>query len=461
MTPYYEEQDRILDILSLIPQFGGLVYTIAAFVVALSVIVAVHEYGHYIVGRWSGIHAEVFSLGFGPVLWSRMDKRGTKWQIALLPFGGYVKFLGDANAASGKDTETMAEITTQSPEELRRTMHGAPLWARTATVAAGPVFNFVLSILVFGLIFWSQGVTREPLTVGSLKPLPGTVQELQEGDEIVAIAGIPTPDFDQEGAWTEFTEALPVQPVLEYTVIRDGQTLDVSAPWLFPPLIQQVAPRSAAMDIQLQAGDVITSVDGDPIFAFEQLKEKVESSDGKVLLLDVWRDGAELEFALAPRRTDEPQADGGFKTEWRIGIVGGMMLVPATEPAGLVDSLHGGVIQTGRIIEGSLSGIWHMVTGAISTCNMSGPIGIAETSGAMASQGAQSFIFFIAVLSTAVGLLNLFPIPALDGGHLVFYAYEAVAGKPPSDRALQLLMAVGITLILSLMIFSVSNDLFC
>jgi len=450
-----------LDVLSLIPQFGNLLYTIVAFVIALSVIVAVHEYGHYIVGRWSGIHAEVFSIGFGPVLWSRMDKRGTRWQIAALPFGGYVKFLGDANAASGKDEAAMEEITQQSPEELRRTMHGAPLWARAATVAAGPVFNFVMSILIFGLIFLSQGVNKEPLTVGKLHPLPGTVQELRDGDEIVAIAGIQVPEFDQEGAWSDFTDSLPVERELDYTVVRDGQTLDVIGPWLFPPLIRQVAPRSAAMDIDLQSGDVITAVDGEPIFAFEQLKEHVEASDGKVLLLKVWRDGAELDFALAPRRTDEPQPDGGFVTHWRIGIVGGMLLEPATEPADIMTSLSGGVRQTLRIINGSLSGIWHMVTGAISTCNMSGPIGIAETSGAMASQGAQSFIFFIAVLSTAVGLLNLFPIPALDGGHLVFYAYEAVTGRPPSDGALRVLMGVGVSLILGLMIFSVTNDLFC
>lgn len=450
-----------MDILSLIPQFGNLLYTIVAFVIALSVIVAVHEYGHYIVGRWSGIHAEVFSIGFGPVLWSRVDKRGTRWQVALLPFGGYVKFLGDANAASGKDTDAINEIAEQSLEELRRTMHGAPLWARTATVAAGPIFNFAMSILVFGFVYWSQGVSREPLTVGSLQPLPGVEQGLLEGDEIVAIAGVPTPDFDNAGSWSDFVDALPVQPELDYTVIRDGETIDVSAPWLFPALIQQVTPRSAAMDIQLQQGDVITAVDGEPIFNFEQLKERVESSNGRVLLLDVWRNGTELEFALAPRRTDEPKADGGFVTHWRIGIVRGMMFEPQTVPAGIWDSVKTGFAQTGRIIEGSLSGMWHMITGAISTCNISGPIGIAETSGAMASQGAQNFIFFIAVLSTAVGLLNLFPIPALDGGHLLFYAYEAVSGKPPSDNALRILMGIGITLILSLMIFSVSNDLFC
>ncbi|SMO42589.1 RIP metalloprotease RseP [Ruegeria faecimaris] len=450
-----------MDVLSLIPQFGNLIYTIFAFVIALSAIVAVHEYGHYIVGRWSGIYAEVFSIGFGPVLWSRIDKRGTRWQIAALPFGGYVKFLGDANAASGKDEAAMSEISEQSPEELRRTMHGAPLWARTATVAAGPIFNFAMSILVFALIFFTQGATRDPLTVGSLHPLPGTVQELREGDEIHAIAGIDLPDFEQEGSWSEFVDSLPVDPVLDYTVLRDGDTLDVSAPWLFPPLIQQVVPRSAAMDISLAQGDVITAVNGDPVYAFEQLKDHVEGSDGRPLLLNVWRDGAELEFALAPRRTDEPQSDGGFVTHWRIGIVGGMMLEPATERAGILTSLGGGVRQTLRIIDGSLSGIWHMVTGAISTCNMSGPIGIAETSGAMASQGAQNFIFFIAVLSTAVGLLNLFPIPALDGGHLVFYAYEAISGKPPSDKALRILMGIGVSIILALMLFSVSNDLFC
>ena len=449
-----------MEIVSLIPQFGGLIYTLLAFIVALSVIVAVHEYGHYIVGRWSGIHAEVFSIGFGPVLYSWTDSRGTAWQIALLPFGGYVKFLGDANAASGKDVDAMQEVA-QDPERLRRTMHGAPLWARAATAAAGPMFNFVMSILVFAAIFMVRGVASDPLTVGEMRTLPGGGYQLQAGDEVMAIAGTPTPGFDDAEAWREFTEGIPQQPVLEYTVRRDGRELVVDGPYLFPPLVLQVAPRSAAMDINLKPGDVITAVDGSPIFAFDQLKDRVEASDGRVLQLEVWRDGQTLELALAPRRTDEPRPDGGFVTSWRIGIAGGMAFDPATEPAGPGEALAGGVAQTLRIIQGSLSGLWYMVTGAISTCNMSGPIGIAETSGAMASQGAQSFIWFIAVLSTAVGLLNLFPIPALDGGHLVFYAYEAVAGKPPSDMALKVLMAAGLALILSLMVFALGNDLFC
>jgi len=450
-----------LNILELIPQFGGLAYTVVAFVVALSVIVAVHEYGHYIVGRWCGIHAEVFSLGFGPILWSRKDRRGTRWQIAALPFGGYVKFLGDADAASGKDGETMAEIYRTHPEDLRHTMHGAPLWARTATVAAGPVFNFAMSIVVFTAIFMVQGVARDPLTVGELNPMPGAAIELQEGDEVVSIGGVPAPGFDDGDAWQRFAESLPSAPVLEYRVRRDGREVTVAGPYLFPTYVYRVAPRSAAIDAGLRPGDVITTVDGTPIHSFDKLKEAVETSDGRPLLLEAWRDGETLAFTLAPRRTDEPTPEGGFVTHWRIGIVGGMAFEPATETAGPIEAFTGGLSQTWAIIRGSLSGLWHMVTGAISTCNMSGPIGIAETSGAMASQGAESFISFIAVLSTAVGMLNLFPIPALDGGHLMFYAYEAAFGKPPSDGVVRILMAFGLAVILSLMVFALGNDLFC
>ena len=449
-----------MDIVGLIPQFGGFATMILAFIVALSIIVAVHEYGHYIVGRWSGIHADVFSIGFGPILFSRIDKRGTRWQVAALPFGGFVKFAGDANAASGKDEAAM-EAVAQDPAALRRTMHGAPLWARSATVAAGPIFNFIMSIAIFATMFMIQGQPRDPLTVGEMLVLPGGAYDLTEGDELVAVAGIPAPDFEDTGSWRTFTDALPETETLQYTVRRDGAEQVVTGPYLLPPYIQQVAPRSAADDIDLKRGDVIIGVDGAPIFAFDQLKRAVEGSDGRVLLLDIWRDGSDLQFALAPKRVDEPQDEGGFRTEWRIGIVGGTAFDPATTSTGFGEAVTGGVVQTWAVIENSLSGLYHMITGAISTCNMSGVIGIAETSGSMASQGADNFIWFIAVLSVAVGLLNLFPIPALDGGHLVFYAYEAVAGKPPSDKALQVMMATGIALILTLMLFAIGNDIFC
>lgn len=431
--------------------------TLAAFVVALSVIVAVHEYGHYIVGRWSGIHADVFSLGFGPVIYARHDKRGTKWQVALLPFGGFVKFRGDADAASaGVDGEAIREMT---PAERRSTMSGAPLWARTATVAAGPIFNFVLAIVVFTAIGLTRGVAVEPLTVGELRPV-AVAHEVMPGDVILAIDGQTLPQMGEAG-FGALTDSLPAVPLLEYLVLRDGQEVTVQGPHPMPPVITQLAPQSAAIAIDLRADDVIVAVDGDPIHAFRELREKVMAAEGAPLQLDVLRDGQALQFTLTPRRVDEPQAGGGFETNWRIGIIGGLFFDPMTESPGLVEALGNGVSSMWEIIVGSISGLYHMITGAISTCNMSGPIGIAEVSGAMASQGTVNFIYFIAVLSTAVGLLNLFPIPVLDGGHLVFYAYEAVAGKPPSDKVLRVLMGIGLTLILSLMVFALGNDIFC
>jgi regulator of sigma E protease len=447
-----------LDIFSFIPQFGGFLYTILSFVVVLSVVVAVHEYGHYIVGRWSGIHADVFSIGVGPVLYSRVDRRGTRWQIAALPFGGYVKFKGDADPASASKDASVMQAAQNDAAELRSTMHGAPLWARTLTVAAGPVFNFALSIVIFSSIFMLRGVASDPLTVGEIRALPAGFHQLEQGDEILAINGVETPMIEQAGDWRAFTNGIPQQAILDYTVRRDGQTQIVDGPFLFPPLVVQIAPRSAAGDIGMLAGDVITAVDGAPIFDFGQLKTVVEASDGRTIMLEIWRDGETLELALTPRRVDEPQPDGGFATSWRIGIAGGMAFEAATTTAGPIEAVKGGVLQTYGVIQGSLSGLWHMVNGDISAKNMSGPIGIAETSGAMASQGVLNFIAFIAVLSTAIGLLNLFPIPVLDGGHLVFFAYEAIVGKSPSDAALRVLMGTGVAMILSLMVFATWND---
>src|SRR6056297_1391395 len=445
-----------MDIIGLIPSFGGLIYTILAFVVALSVIVAVHEYGHYIVGRWSGIKAEVFSIGFGPVLWSRTDKRGTKWQFAALPFGGYVKFLGDASATSDRPDDTV--MSGLDAEERRHTMHGAPLWARAATVAAGPVFNFVLSIAVFAAVILYQGTASDPLTVDRIEPLPAEMQGLEPGDVILAIEGQEAPAID---GLREFIDALPQEPLLDYTVLRDGQEMSVSAPNPYPPVVSMVTPQSAALDAGLEQGDVILAVGGDPISTFDQLREKVEASDGAALDLDVWRDGEVQQIDLTPRRMDLPSEDGGFETRWLIGVSGGLFFTPETETPGIGEALSYGASQTLFIVQSSLSGLYHMAVGAISTCNLQGPIGIAETSGAAASQGWMSFVWFIAVLSTAVGLLNLFPIPVLDGGHLMFHAWEALTGRPPSDRALNALMTVGLGLMLMLMVFALTNDLFC
>lgn len=439
----------------LIPTFGGFAFTLLAFVAALSIIVAIHEYGHYIVGRWSGIHAEVFSLGFGPVLFSRVDRHGTKWQVAALPFGGYVKFLGDADAASGKDA---AAVDALDAEERRRSMHGAPLWARAATVAAGPVFNFILSIAIFAGVMMLAGQASEDPVVGDLRPMPSEMQRLQQGDRIVSIAGEPVETLaDVFG----LGRTLDPAAALSYEIVRDGSAMNVEANFPLIPVVDSVTPRSAAMDAGLERGDVIRTINGDPVYAFEQLRTAVEASEGADLALEVWRDGEMIDITLAPRRMDLPSPEGGFETRWLIGVTGGLFFDPEITRVGFGAAITGGAETVVNVIQTSLSGLWHMITGAISSCNLQGPIGIAETSGAAASQGLESFFWFVAVLSTAVGLLNLFPIPVLDGGHLLFHAFEAVAGRPPSDKAMRVFMTVGLTLILSLMLFALTNDLFC
>jgi len=444
-----------LDLIGLIPSFGGLVWTVIAFVVALSIIVAIHEYGHYIVGRWTGIHAEVFSLGFGPILYSKVDRRGTRWQVAALPFGGYVKFLGDSNAASGVDG---AAIRNMAESERRHTMHGAPLWARTLTVAAGPAFNFASAMVIFtGMVLWTGVATDDPI-VGKMPALPFEGQQLQAGDRILELAGTPTPDL---AAVVKVAEALPPSPSVAYVVERGGQRVAFDGPYPFPALAGGVQPQSAAFDAGLLAGDVILAIDGTPIASFSQLRDMVGASDGRSLTLNVWRAGQTFDTTLTPRRMDLPLPEGGFETRWLIGLNGGIGFEPLTRIPGPFEAVGIAGQQTWRITTTSLSGMWHMVTGAISSCNLRGPIGIAESSGAAASQGVESFVWFIAMLSVAVGLMNLFPVPVLDGGHLVFYAWEAVTGKPPAERALRMMMAAGLALLLSLMVFALTNDLFC
>lgn len=444
-----------MDILGLLPQAGSLVWTVLFFVLALSIIVFIHEYGHYIVGRWSGIHAEVFSLGFGPVLLSRMDSRGTRWQLAAIPFGGFVKFLGDADAASGKDGAAMSALTA---EERRHTMHGAPLWARSATVAAGPVFNFILTLVIFIGMIAVLGVPSDTPVVGEVRATAFQGPTLQTGDRILAINGTDTPDNDTLYA---LIGDLPPSATVNYRVDRGGETVEFAGPHPFPPMISTVQTKSAAMDAGLLAGDVIVSIDGTPVSAFTEMPAMVAATGAKPLSLVVWRDGTTFEATLTPRSRDLPKADGGFETRFLIGLNGAPLFSPQTRTPGVGETLTLAAQQTWSLAVTTLSGIWHIITGAISSCNISGPIGMATVMGDAARSGVESFVTMIAVLSLGIGLMNLFPIPVLDGGHLVFHAFEAVTGKPPSDRALRVLMTVGLTLILSLMVFAITNDLFC
>ncbi|MCB2109937.1 MAG: RIP metalloprotease RseP [Defluviimonas sp.] len=444
-----------MELAALIGELGGLLHTVVTFIVALSIIVTVHEFGHYIVGRWSGIHAEVFSVGFGPRLASRVDRRGTRWQIAAVPFGGYVKFLGDANAASaGADDATMARL---SPDERRHTMHGAPLWARAATVFAGPAFNFILSIAIFAAMATTTGIATEPPQVARMLPLPAAY-DLKDGDTILAIDGRPTPDYETLG---KVADDLPKSATADYRVRRDGAELTVTGPTPRQPIVLGVLPKSAAMDAGLKEGDVIIAAAGAPVPRFIDLRNAVTASGGRPIALEVWRDGTTFRTELSARERPVESRDGGFETGYQIGVSSGYVFDPATRTPGPVEALGSGISLTWRVVDQTFSAIHSMVAGRISPCNVSGPVGMAQAAGAAASAGVSSFIFLVAALSTAIGLLNLFPIPVLDGGHLVFHAYEWAFGRQPSDRFMNLAMAAGLTLVLALMLFGLSNDLFC
>ncbi|SMG29861.1 RIP metalloprotease RseP [Paracoccus sp. J56] len=437
----------------LLDMLGGFLWTAASFIVALSIIVTVHEYGHYIVARLSGIRAEVFSLGFGPRLVSRRDKRGTLWQIAAIPLGGYVRFLGDADAAS-------AGSVPVDPARTRQSLTGAPLWARFATVAAGPVFNFILAVLVFaGMAIW-QGLPVDEVRVGRLHPTPpGVEMQLQTGDRVVAVDGAPVSDWRDLG---RLAAELPARESHDWTVERDGTRITVSGPDPMPPLIAGVAPRSAAVAAGLKPGDVILAIDGAPVFRFDELREHVAKAGGRPVLLKVWREGAGVaDYTLAAREQDLPTEDG-YTRRWLIGVTGaGTYFDPATRPAGLGEAAGIGVSRTWDIIASSVSGLWAMITGQIGSCNLGGAISIAETTAQAASAGGGNFIWWIAVLSAAIGFLNLMPVPMLDGGHLMFYLYEAVTRRRPSDRVMDILSALGLAAVLSLMVLGLTNDLFC
>lgn len=432
-------------------------HPVISFIVSLSIIVFVHEYGHYIVGKWTGIKADVFSVGMGPVVLSRVDKNGTTWQLAAIPFGGFVKFKGDANISSSHvDPKTSA----YNKSDLRATLHGAPLWARTATVAAGPVFNFVFSIIIFFSLFVSVGQVREPLTISKINPLP-FINQLKEGDEIISISGFQLSSASSIKNMLEYIENIDKKSI-EYEVRRDGEIFNLSGPPVDLPRISGLVPLSAAVEASLNAGDVILEINGEPINKFNQLKEAVEKSAGSPINLTVWREEKIFQTTIVPKREDIPQPEGGFITKWRIGIIGSIYPFELlTESIPVLQAIKLSFFQTYSIITSSINGLYHIIAGNISTCNLSGPIEIAEISSHMAKEGLQSFIQTLALFSAAIGFMNLLPVPVLDGGHLVFFAYEAIFKKPPNQKAFSALMTVGFAFILFFMMFAIFNDYFC
>ena len=438
------------------PQFGNFVITVLAFVLCLSVIVFVHEFGHYFIGKLSGIHAEVFSIGFGPVIISAYDKRGTKWQLAAFPLGGYVKFLGDKNPASSPDPEI---DKCDEQNLLRKSMHGAPLWARFITVAAGPLFNFIFSGLIFFLIFMDQGMTKLPLTVDKTFDTPYE-QKFEKGDVVRSVNGLKI-NNDLEKLNDQLGGVFAHKP-LTYVVERNGILITLENIIQNPPRISQVLPKSSAISAGLEKGDLILSLNSREIKNFNEIKDFVEASQGESFIVEYWREGLVYETRLTPQIVDVPIETGGFERIYRVGIVSDYFpFQPAMTKQSISWAFLSSIKSIYLIMEGSVKGLYHIVFGNISSCNLSGPISIAETSGQMVKQGSLNYLWFIAVLSTAIGMINLFPIPVLDGGHLMFFTVEALIGRKPNQKIVNTFMALGFALLVGLMLFSVLNDFLC
>lgn len=442
-----------MELIAGIPLIGGFVSTVLPFVVVLGIVVFVHEFGHYIVARWCGIRSEVFSLGFGPVIWSRHDRHGTLWQVAALPLGGFVKFLGDSDGASRADRDALEGL---SAEERAASFHGAGVWRRILTVLAGPVANFLLTIVVFAGIATWQGMPTGRPTLGEIAVLPAADQPLRNGDVVLEVNGKTVERFaDIYVAAQEMGAPGPMEMRIE----RGDETLEVTAPYALPALVQGVEPLSPASRAGLRPGDVILSADGTELDAFEALRQVVLASGDRSIALEVWRDGNTFVTDIMPIERDTEDGQGGFERRVMIGVAGAPLYLPATETPAPWTAVAYGAERMVSVIVQSLNGLRYIITGAIGADNLQGPLGIAQISGEMAAQGLLNFVALIGVISTAIGLLNLFPIPILDGGHVVAFLIEAARGRPPSPAVMQVAMSIGLGLILLLMVFATYNDI--
>lgn len=363
-------------------------YYVIGFPLLLGPLVTVHELGHYLIGRWFGVHAEAFSIGFGKEIWGFTDKRGTRWKLAALPLGGYVQFKGDMNPASIPDAEAVANATA---EERVGSFHHAALWKRALIVFAGPATNILLTLAIFASFFAFYG-----------KPVPS----------------------DAEDQLT----------------------------------ISEFAPNSAAQEAGLQVGDRIVSVDGKEMQGFRDLQDAVLMYPGRTLQFTVLREGDERRFAVT---ADSREITDRFGNTSRIGLVGiqAQAVEYEYERQGLAASLGLAVDHSLGIVDMMVTGIAQIVSGERSVKELGGPVKIAKFSGEQLSMGLLTFINFAALISLNLAFINLLPIPALDGGHLAFYAAEAVRRKPVGPRGQEVAYRAGVALVLMLMVFVTVNDL--
>ena len=364
----------------IIPLLHGGFFYVGGFVLVLTVLVFVHELGHYLIARRNGVRIEVFSIGFGPELFGWFDRTGTRWKFSVIPLGGYVKMFGDSDATSGLP---MAGLGQLSEAERQTSFPCKRLGQRAAIVAGGPLANFVFAIVLLALLFMTYGQPFTPATVG------------------------------------------------------------------------QVMPDSAAAAGGMQPGDAIVSINGQAIQRFEDLQQLVRVSPNVPMTIVVRRDGSLATLHVTPHLVEETSRLGHHQIG-QLGIRGGVTQYIRRNPASAVVRAVG---ETWNLSATTLDAMWQMVIGKRTTDELGGPLRIAQLSGEVAEGGIVPLLWFMAVLSVNLGLINLFPVPVLDGGHLLFYAAEAIRGKPLGQRAQEYGFRLGLALVLTLMVFATWNDL--
>ncbi|MCI4666120.1 MAG: RIP metalloprotease RseP [Neomegalonema sp.] len=437
------------------PLIEMLLTVVLPFLVVLSIVVFVHEMGHYLVGRWCGIKAEAFSIGFGREIFGWTDRHNTRWRVSLLPLGGYVKFRGDTDAASSGAT---AEVAQMSPEERRTTLNGAPIWARALTILAGPMANFILTIILAFFLTFATGVANRDAVIGKVAPESLAAKAgLRPGDQVLRVDGKEIDGF------RGFAKALEYPgSETKLLVRRDGAEVELTADLRVPAEVARVAAGKPADLACIRKGDVIVGYGDKPIRSFGELRKAVEASGGAETVIKFVRNGETKSAKLTPHVAERINPDTKQPERvYQIGVVskGGLGVAPQMLPASVGQAAVTGVAMPYLVAEQTFGYIYAWITQKVDGSSINSLIGIADASGRAASLGIVAFLQLIALISAAIGIMNLLPIPVLDGGHLVFHAVEAVRGRPVNERWMEIAMTVGLAAVLLLMVFATMNDL--